>query len=121
MIKPEHIDEPVRLTKCGTLTWRKTLQGVTEAEDDVYRYHLLPDGATLIRVDRNPFALESGGMSRTSDLPVTRILAPVVRSVALPPLAPPERPQRRRQRTRTSRYVRGNFNDLFRYSWAVAL
>ena len=70
MIEPEHIDEMVRLTKSAALTWRKTLQGVTEAVDVVYLYHLLPDGATLIRVGLNPFALECGGMSRTTDLPV---------------------------------------------------
>ena len=103
MIEPEHIDELVRLTKSGALTWRKTPEGVTEAEDVVYRYHLLPDGATLIRVGRNPFALESGGMSRTSEMSVARIRAPVVRSVALPPLEHLEQPQRSRRRTRTSR------------------
>ena len=30
MIEPEHIDELVRLTKSGALTWRKTPEGVTE-------------------------------------------------------------------------------------------
>ena len=116
MIEPEHIDELVRLTKSGALTWRKTPEGVTEAEDVVYRYHLLPDGATLIRVGRNPFALENGGMSRTSEMSVARIRAPVVRSVALPPLEHLEQPQRNRQRsrrrTRTSRKPVVNMKHL---------
>ena len=51
-------------------------------------------------------------MSRTSEMSVARIRAPVVRSVALPPLEHLGQPQRSRRRTRTSRKPVVNMKHL---------
>ena len=91
MIEPEHINELVRLTKAGALTWRQTWGGGGDAtaEDGVCRWTLLEDNKTLIRVGLNPRDVDTVGLSRSSERYIETILATVVNSVVLRAVAPP--------------------------------
>ena len=95
MIEPGHIDELVTATKAGSLVWRLRDGGDAEAGDAIFRYVLDSNGGTLYRIGRNPFDRETGGVSRTNELSIKRVLAPVVNSVVLPAIAPPSAPSKR--------------------------
>ena len=57
---------------------------------------------TLFRIGKNPFHRETGGVSRTDELYVQRVLTPVINSMMLPAVVAPT-PSSSRSRGRRSR------------------